>query len=174
MDPGQTPGQVGVFGVVAPEQTHGAGSRSLPPTPNHGGEFRRVDGTLTCYHRGGNAIAKLGSSFNASLVLSLPPTPNHGGDSQRVDGNFACYHRGNNAIAKLGSSFIANLVFSRPPSTNDGMMGGSAALAACHALERSHQHLASTMSKRLGFTDANPWVMETINAVALELQCWYQ
>ncbi len=40
-----------------------------------------VDGTLACYHRGGTAIAKLGSSFAASSVLSLPPTPNHGGDS---------------------------------------------------------------------------------------------
>jgi hypothetical protein len=38
---------------------------------------KRVDGTLACHHRGGNAIAKLGSPFNASLVLSLPPTPNH-------------------------------------------------------------------------------------------------
>ncbi len=53
-------------------------------------------------------------------------------------------------------------------------MGGSAASAACRALERSHQRLAFTMSKCPGFADANPWVMETINAVALELQCWYQ
>ncbi len=105
---------------MAPEQTHGAGSRSLSPIPNHGGEFRRVDGTLACYHRGGNAIAKLGLSFNASLVLSLPPTPNHGGDSQRVDGTLACYHRGGNAIAKLGLSFIAGLVLYHPPSTNNG------------------------------------------------------
>ncbi len=120
MDPGRTPGQVGVLGVVAPEQTHGTGSRSLPPTPNHGGEFRRFDGTLTCYHRGSNAIAKLSSFFNASLVLSLPPTPNRGGDCRRVDGILACYHRVRNAIAKLGSSFIADLVFSHPPSTNDG------------------------------------------------------
>jgi hypothetical protein len=36
-EPGQTPGQLGVLGIVAPEQTHGASSRSLPPTPNHGG-----------------------------------------------------------------------------------------------------------------------------------------
>jgi hypothetical protein len=53
-------------------------------------------------------------------------------------------------------------------------MGGSAALAACCALECSHQHLASTMSKHPGFADANPWVMEEINVVARELQCWYQ
>jgi hypothetical protein len=53
-------------------------------------------------------------------------------------------------------------------------MGGSAALAACRALERSQQRLAFTMSKCTGFDDANPWVMETINAVALELQCWYR
>jgi hypothetical protein len=92
----------------------------LPPTLKDGGEFRRFDGTLDCYHRGGNAIAELGSSFNASSVLSLSPTPNHGGDSQRVNGTLACYHRGGNAIPKLGLSFIANSVFSHPPSTNDG------------------------------------------------------
>jgi hypothetical protein len=53
-------------------------------------------------------------------------------------------------------------------------MGGSADSAACRALERSHQHLASTMSKHPGFADAYPWVMEALNAVALELQCWYR
>jgi hypothetical protein len=52
-------------------------------------------------------------------------------------------------------------------------MGGSAASAACRALECSQQRLAFTMSKCPGFADANPWVMETINAVAHELQCWY-
>jgi hypothetical protein len=30
------------------------------------------------------------------------------------------------------------------------------------------------MSKHPGFADANPWVMEEINAVARELQCWYR
>jgi hypothetical protein len=84
---------------------------------------KRVDGTLACYHRGGNAIAKLGSPFNASSVLSLPPTPNHGGDSRRVDGTLACYHRGGNAIAELGPSFLADSVFSHPLSTNDGGEG---------------------------------------------------
>jgi hypothetical protein len=53
-------------------------------------------------------------------------------------------------------------------------MGGSAALAASHALECSQQRLAFTMSKCPGFADANPWVMENINAVARELQYWYQ
>jgi hypothetical protein len=53
-------------------------------------------------------------------------------------------------------------------------MGGSAASAACHALEPNHQRLASTMSKHPGFADAYPWVMEALNAVALELQCWYR
>jgi hypothetical protein len=79
-----------------------------------------IDGTLACYHRGDTAIAKLGSSFTASSVLSLPPTPNHGGDSRRVDGTLVGYHRGSNAIAKLGPSFLADLVFSHPPSTNNG------------------------------------------------------
>jgi hypothetical protein len=53
-------------------------------------------------------------------------------------------------------------------------MGGSAALAASRALLRSQQHMAFTMSTCPGFADANPWVMEEINAVARELQCWYQ
>jgi hypothetical protein len=53
-------------------------------------------------------------------------------------------------------------------------MGGSAASAASRALECSQQHLAFTMSKCPGFADANPWVMENINTVARELQCWYQ
>jgi hypothetical protein len=81
---------------------------------------KRVNGTLACYHRGGNAIAELGSPFNASSVLSLPPTPNPGGDSRRVDGTLACYHRGGNAIAELSPSFLADLVFYHPLSTNDG------------------------------------------------------
>jgi hypothetical protein len=92
--------------------------------------------------RGGNAIAELGSPFNASSVLSLPPTPNHGGDSRRVNGTLACYHRGGNAIAKLSPSFLANLVFSHPLSTNNGgehRLGGrpcygtqSPAFGICH------------------------------------------
>jgi hypothetical protein len=40
-------------------------------------------------------------------------------------------------------------------------------------LECSQQHLAFTMSKYPRFADENPWVMENINAVARELQCWY-
>jgi hypothetical protein len=54
-------------------------------------------------------------------------------------------------------------------------MGGSAASAACRVLActRSHQRLAFAMSKYPGFADENPWVMEAINAVVHELQCWY-
>jgi hypothetical protein len=44
----------------------------------------------------------------------------------------------------------------------------------CRTLECSQQHLAFIMSKYPRFADANPWVMENINAVARELQCWYQ
>jgi hypothetical protein len=39
-----------------------------------------VDGTLTCYHRGGKAIAKLSPSFLADLVFSHPPSTNDGGE----------------------------------------------------------------------------------------------
>jgi hypothetical protein len=52
-------------------------------------------------------------------------------------------------------------------------MGGNATSAACCALKCSQQHLAFAIHGA-GFADANPWVMATINAVALELQCWYQ
>jgi hypothetical protein len=53
-------------------------------------------------------------------------------------------------------------------------MGGRAALAASRALVRSQQRLAFIMSECPGFADANPWVMEDINSVARELQCWYR
>jgi hypothetical protein len=53
-------------------------------------------------------------------------------------------------------------------------MGGSAALAAGRALSCSLQRLAFVRSTDPGFADNNPWVMEAVNAVARELQCWYQ
>ncbi len=53
-------------------------------------------------------------------------------------------------------------------------MGGSAALAAGRALHHGLQRLAFAMSTDPGFADKNPWVMEAVNAVARELQCWYQ
>jgi hypothetical protein len=59
-------------------------------------------------------------------------------------------------------------------------MDGSAALAASRAMPCSHQHLAFTVStltifanKNTGVANKNPWVMEAVNAVARELQCWY-
>jgi hypothetical protein len=61
-----------------------------------------------------------------------------------------------------------------PPTHPLPTMGGSAASAAGHAMPRSHQHLAVTMSSHPGFADKNPWVMEAVNAVARELQCWYR
>ena len=99
MDPGRPPGQAGVLGVVDPASYQGAGSRSLPPTSQHVEELCRVDATLACYHRGGNAIAELGPLFNASSVTSLPPTTEHGGETQRVNGTLTrCSSTGDNAI----------------------------------------------------------------------------
>jgi hypothetical protein len=86
------------------------------------GGFCRVDGTLACYNKGGNAIAELGLMFNASSVLSLPPTPNHGEEYQRVDGTLIRYSNVNNAIAALGLSFIISLVYSI--STHHNRRGG--------------------------------------------------
>jgi hypothetical protein len=51
-------------------------------------------------------------------------------------------------------------------------MGGIAALAASRALDRQLQHLAYNFY--LGFADRNPWVMNRLYAVALDLQCWNQ
>jgi hypothetical protein len=44
----------------------------------------------------------------------------------------------------------------------------------CRALERNEQRLVLAMSKNPEFADANPWVMENINAVARELQYCYR
>ncbi len=78
------------------------------------------------------------------------------------------------AATPLSSSARPFLLTWSSPTHPLPTMGGSAASAACRALECSHQHLASTMSKHPGFADTYPWVMEALNAVALELQCWYR
>jgi hypothetical protein len=52
---------------------------------------------------------------------------------------------------------------SHPPT-----IGGSAALAASRALDRQLQRLAYNFY--LGFADRNPWVMNCLYAVALDLQ----
>ena len=44
-----------------------------------GGESRRVDGTLACVNRGGNAITELGHSFSAGSVYSLSTHHSKGG-----------------------------------------------------------------------------------------------
>ena len=143
MDPGRPPEQAGVLGVVSPASYHGAGSCSLPPTSKHGGELRRVDGTLARYQRGGNAIAKLGPSFNASLDSSLPPTPTHGGESRKVNGTLSHSSRGVNAITKLGPSFIAGSVSSL--STHHNGREGYCSRTPCR-----HDHLL------LGLTHFSP------------------
>ncbi len=43
---------------------------------------------LACYHRGNNAIAKLGPSFLANSVFSHPPSTNDGGE--RCLGGMRC------------------------------------------------------------------------------------
>jgi hypothetical protein len=47
-----------------------------------------VDGTLACYHRGGNAIAKLSPSLLADSVFSHPPSTKDGGECHH--GNMLC------------------------------------------------------------------------------------
>ncbi len=53
------------------------------------GDSQRVDGTLACYHRGGNAIAELSLSFLADSVFSHPLSTNDGGE-RRLGGR-PCY-----------------------------------------------------------------------------------
>jgi hypothetical protein len=48
-----------------------------------------VDGTLACYHRGSNAIAKLGPSLLADSVFSHPPSTNYGGECRL--GGMPCF-----------------------------------------------------------------------------------
>ncbi len=66
------------------------------------------------------------------------------------------------------------LTWSSPTHPLPTMGGGSAASAADPALTRSLQRLAFAVSTDSGFADNNPWVMRAVNAVARELQCWYQ
>ena len=117
---------------------------SLPPTPSNGGEISRVNGTLACYHRGGNAIAKLSPSFTASLVHSLPPKAYHGGELQRVDGTLIRFFKDGNTIAKLGQSFIAGSVL--PLSTHHYVRGGKPGRASSShrppVLEAAHLALS--------------------------------
>ena len=77
------------------------------------------------------------------------------------------------AATLLPSSAHPFLLTRSSPTHPLPTMGGSAASAASCALEHSQQRMAFPMSECPGFADANPWVMEDINAVAFELQCWY-
>jgi hypothetical protein len=52
-------------------------------------------------------------------------------------------------------------------------VGESATLVACCDMECGLQRLAYTMSGVPGFADANLWVMDAMNTVALKVQCWY-
>jgi hypothetical protein len=113
---------------------------SLPPTPSNGGEISRVDGTLACYHTGGNAIAELGPSFSASSVHSLPPKAHHWGELRKVDGTLIRLFKDGTAIAKLSQSFIAGSVL--PLSTHHFGRGRKPGRAlGCHrpsVLETAH------------------------------------
>jgi hypothetical protein len=78
------------------------------------------------------------------------------------------------ATKPLSSSACPFLPTRSSPTHYLPTMGGSAAWGAGRAMECSHQRLAFAMSTCPGFADKNPWVMVAINAVARELQCWYQ
>jgi hypothetical protein len=61
----------------------------------------------------------------------------------------------------------------RSPTHTLLMVGESAIMVAHRALDQQLQRFTYTMSY-LGFADANPLLLDALNAVALELQCWCQ
>jgi hypothetical protein len=139
--------------------THVVGtSLPLPPT----GEHNAIGGPSGIFLLPPPALCKhgVGKSPHAAAQFSY--------------GSMAPLPATTEAAMPLPSSACPFLLTWSSPTHPLPTMGGSAAAAACRALERSQQHLAFTMSKCPGFADANPWVMETINAVARELQCWYR
>jgi hypothetical protein len=79
----------------------------------------------------------------ASMGGGIPHTRPH----DRSYGSMAPLPATTEAATPLLSSARPFLPTRSSPTHPLPMMGGSAALAACHALERSHQRLASTMSK---------------------------
>jgi hypothetical protein len=84
----------------------------------------------------------------------------------------------------LPACLTTHLLSSNPPPPTTGrggcspthtllMVGESTALAASRAIDQGLQCLAYLMSS-LRHADANPWGVDALNAVALELQYWYQ
>ncbi len=148
--------------TISPINTlSGVSGKSVPPPPT--GEHDAIGGP-------------------SSISLSPPRVlRKHGGGSphtrphDRLYGSMAPSPATTEAAKPSPSSAHPFLPTRSSPTHPLPTMGGSAALTASRALVRSQQRLALlTISDCPGFADAHPWVMEDVNAVARELQCWYR
>ncbi len=126
-----------------------------------------------------------------AFPLQLSDLREHGGGIYPDGTTYYAVGRGtsNRLPVKLGTTFFANLFDNTssslnppPPPTGWGgrspthtllTVGESTALAASRAIDRGLQRLAYLMST-LRHADAHPWGVDALNAVALELQYWYQ
>ncbi len=113
------------------------------------------------------------------LAHPSPPARSYPSHSHRImggipEGLMAPSPATTEAATPLPSSACLFLPTRSSPTHPLPTMGGSAASAAGRALLCSLQRFVFAMSTDPGFADKNPWVMEAVNAVACELQCWYQ
>ncbi len=137
-----------------------------------------LPGKVSPHHQQGSTKPSAASA--ASPSCHLVSFTSRGGGSphtwphNRSYGSMAPSPATTEAAKRLPSSAHPFLPTRSSPTHPLPTMGGSAASAAGHALPRSHQRLAFAMSPHPGFADKNPWVMEAVNAVTRELQCWYR
>jgi hypothetical protein len=162
--------------ALTPEYAQAFARVPRPSQPSTGSPM--LSAPVSPYHQQGSTMPSAAPAAYSSCHLEPFASMGEGSPHTRPHdcsyGSMAPSPATTEAATPLLSSARPFLPTQSSPTHPLPMMGGSAALAACRALERSHQHLASTKSKHPGFADANPWLMEEINAVARELQCWYQ
>jgi hypothetical protein len=129
------------------------------------------------YHQQGSTLPSVAPAAYSSR--HLVPFASMGGGSphtrphDRSYGSMAPSPATTEAATPSPSSAHPFLPTRSSPTCTLPTMGGSAASAAGRALSHSLQCLAFAMSTDPGFADKNRWVMEAVNAVARELQCWY-
>jgi hypothetical protein len=161
--------------VLTPEYAQASARVPRPSQPSTGSPMLLAP--VSPYHQQGSTMPSAAPAAYSSCHLE--PFASMGGGSphtrlhDRSYGSMAPSPAITEAATPLPSSARPFLPTRSSPTHPLPTMRGSAALVVCRALECSHQRLASTMSKHPGFADENPWVMEEINAVARELQCWY-
>jgi hypothetical protein len=161
--------------ALTPEYVQASARALRPSQPSTGSPM--LSAPVSPYHQQGSTMPSAAPAAYSSCHLkpfaSMGWGSPHTRQHDRSYGLMAPSPATTEAATPSPSSACPFLPTRSSPTHPLPTMGGSAALAACRALECSHQRLASTMSKHPGFADANSWVMEEINAVARELQCWY-